>query len=193
MRKLAVIGTAGRDKTAPMTRQLWDAMTNDLHARLAPDDVLVSGGAAWADHLAVHAYLNGWCERLELYLPAPMVAGRYVGAFKTAGSTAAYYHDRFSAAIGEDSQAQIACAIEHGAVAEFEPVSFGAGAMFVRNAKIARVATALIAYTFGDGDEPLPGGTLDTWNKSGAQEKQHVRLKTLSVTSAARPGWARQR
>lgn len=193
MRKLAVIGTAGRDKSAPMTSQLWAAMTSDLQARLLPGDVLVSGGAAWADHLAVHAFLNGWCEALELYLPAPMVGGRYVGAFKTAGATAAYYHDRFSAVIGVDTQGQIAMAIESGASAEWEPVSFGARAMFARNAKIAREATAILAYTFGDGDEPLPGGTLDTWNKSEALEKEHVRLKTISVKSVSRERWVRQR
>lgn len=49
---LAVIGTAGRDKTVPMTRKLWDSMCTDLAARLEPTDVLVSGGAAWADHIA---------------------------------------------------------------------------------------------------------------------------------------------
>lgn len=196
MRKLAVIGTAGRDKSAPMTLQLWEAMTSDLKTRLQPGDVLVSGGAAWADHLAVHAFLRGWCEGLQLFLPAPLVDGRYQGAFKTAGSTAAYYHGRFSAVIGVDTQVEIATAIECGATAQAEPVSYGASAMFARNAKIAREATALLAYTFGEGDEPMAGGTLDTWRRCEAPDRVHVRLNSLSETSPARPysgrSWLRQ-
>lgn len=38
--RLAIIGTAGRDEH------------------------LISGGAAWADHLAVHAYHSGWVNEL---------------------------------------------------------------------------------------------------------------------------------
>jgi len=56
--KIAIIGTAGRDKTIPMTRALWDWMLDDAKNRLKFKHHLVSGGAAWADHLA--------CEELGL-------------------------------------------------------------------------------------------------------------------------------
>jgi len=62
MRNLAVIGTAGRDRSPLLSVALWEAMKVDLRARIEPADALISGGAAWADHLAVHAYLSGWCS-----------------------------------------------------------------------------------------------------------------------------------
>ena len=82
-RRLAVIGTAGRDKTQHMTRGLWQAMKADLQGRLKSGDTLVSGGAAWADHLAVQAYLDDWCEDLKLFLPALFIGGRFFGVDKS--------------------------------------------------------------------------------------------------------------
>src|SRR5690625_1953583 len=104
MNYVAVIGTAGRDKSAPLSSALWRAMLDDLRKRLNPDtDVLVSGGAAWADHLAVVAYLEGWCNDLILYLPAPINDDGYAHAFagaRTAAGVANYYHTRFSDLVG---------------------------------------------------------------------------------------------
>ncbi|CAN0092274.1 unnamed protein product, partial [Phaeothamnion confervicola] len=122
MPKIALIGTAGRSAAYPLIPELWEAMTADVNSWIEPGDVLVSGGAAWADHLAVHAYLQGWCAGLCLYLPAPLVGGRFAGPFKSAGSTANYYHQRFSAVIAEDSLGQVQEAIARGAKVEFEPV-----------------------------------------------------------------------
>ena len=99
-RRVAVVGTAGRDKSKPMTKATWQAMLDDIRGRLQPDDVLVSGGAAWADHLAVHAYLQGWCEGLKLYLPAPFQVNKFVGPAASAASAANYYHLLFETATG---------------------------------------------------------------------------------------------
>lgn len=191
MARIALIGTAGRDKSYPLTRELWDAMTGDVGVWVNPEDVLISGGAAWADHLAVHAWLQGWCAGLELYLPAPLEGGRFAGPFKSAGSTANYYHQRFSGVIGEDTLAQVAHAIEKGAVTQFEPVAPGVGAMFVRNKKVAQAAQAVVAYTFGEGDQPADGGTLDTWKQVASGDRLHVPMSQL-VEAARMPQRARQ-
>lgn len=45
-RKIAIIGTAGRDKNHPMSAKHWDFMCEMVRAELNPDDHLISGGAA---------------------------------------------------------------------------------------------------------------------------------------------------
>lgn len=184
IRRLAVIGTAGRDKTKVMDVALWRAMCSDLRARVRADDVLVSGGAGWADHLAVHAFLQGWCPALRLYLPAPLVQvhGRwqFAGAGQSSGSAANWYHARFSAAVGVDSIAQIHQARERGAVVEAEPARAGFGGMFARNAKVASDCSAVLAYTFNHGDQPADGGTLNTWRQVRTDDRVHVDLGALA-------------
>jgi hypothetical protein len=177
--KIAIIGTAGRDRNPLLNIKLWEKMKADLRSKLSPSDTVVSGGAAWADHLAVHAYLANWCRHLELKLPAPFENDRFLGNFKSAGSTATYYHSAFSIAIGENSITQISQAIEKGASYECEPGLVGISGMFARNAKIAKSCTSMIAYTFGDGNIPAAGGTKDTWNKVAHYDRVHVDLKNL--------------
>lgn len=176
IRVIAVIGTAGRDKAVTMSRQLWDSMTQHLCAGLLPDDALVSGGAAWADHIAVHAFINGHCTALTLHLPAPFVNGQFEGAYGTSGGASAYYHKLFSQVIGEDSLSQIACAIAMGARVTYEPAAPGYGAMAKRNAKVAHDCTHMLAYTFGVGDVPADGGTLMTWNMAATKRRKHISL-----------------
>lgn len=179
IRRLAVIGTAGRDKSKPMTARLWAAMAADLQGYILSGDLLVSGGAAWADHLAVHAFLQGWVDGLRLYMPAPFTSGKFVGPSGSAASAANYYHDLFQAATGLNSLAEIGRAIDMGAAASFEPVSPGYDAMFARNKKVAQACNACVAYTFGCGVVPADGGTLDTWKKISASDKRHVGLGSL--------------
>lgn len=184
--RLAVIGTAGRDRGAPYTRELWAAMRADLHKRIMPSDVLISGGAAWADHLAVDAFLAGRCAGLELYLPAPLQRSRlgcspwFDGMQPSSGTTANYYHRRFSHEVGINSLEEIAQAIQRGAIAECEKKAHGFKAFFRRNAKVAARSEGVIAYTFGEGDEPADGGTLNTWQQITAGPKTHVCMGTLS-------------
>lgn len=179
MARIALIGTAGRSSAYPLSRGLWDAMVDDVYAWVDPGDTLISGGAAWADHLAVRSYLDGRCSELELYLPAPLQDGRFAGPFKSAGATANYYHWRFSRIVGEDTLAQVVEAIAKGARVQHEPVGHGAGAMFARNRKVAAAAQAVVAYTFGEGDQPADGGTLNTWRMVAGEDKTHVALGHL--------------
>ena len=186
-RVIAVIGTAGRDKTKPMSAELWAAMCEDLKQRVGPDDHLVSGGAAWADHLAVHAYLQEWVKSITLYLPAPAGEKAFVGPRGSAASAANYYHERFSQIIGRNTYDEILEIIKRSHTnsnvrIESEPAAPGYGAMFARNKKVAALANAVIAYTFGEGDEPADGGTMNTWKQIATNDKTHVPLGALLET-----------
>ena len=173
--KIAIIGTAGRDKTKPMTKELWDWMKRDAMGRTSPDDHVVSGGAAWADHLAVWLFLNNHVSELTLHLPAPFSKGRFEGPSRSAGSAANYYHQLFSRVIGEDSLAQIAaCEFMDNVNSTFEPEAEGYAAMFARNRKVAQ-AEEMLAYTFGEGVVPADGGTQNTWNQCRGT-KTHISL-----------------
>jgi DNA helicase II / ATP-dependent DNA helicase PcrA len=180
-RHLAIIGTAGRDKSKPMHLPLWEAMTADLKNRILPSDVLISGGAAWADHLAVHAFLEGWCTGLELFLPAPFVDGKFQGPSQSAASAANYYHELFSKACRLDSPGQLRDAVVTGAVVTAQPRQAGYAAMFARNHQVASACTSVVAYTFGEGGQPADGGTLDTWRQIRGADKVHVPLASINL------------
>jgi hypothetical protein len=184
-RHIAVIGTAGRDRSPLFTRTLWEAMRRDLAKRIEPSDTLVSGGAAWADHLAVDAFVRGKCKGLELYLPAPLFTlgdrARFVGDRGSSGSAANYYHELFSRVVGYDTMMEIAAARALGAYVVNEQPARGYGAMKRRNEKVAARCSEMIAYTFGDGDEPEDGGTQHTWSLAMCHGKTrvHVHLGAL--------------
>lgn len=175
---IAIIGTAGRDKSKPMNKELWLAMVADVVRRIPRGSHVVSGGAAWADHLAVELFLTGHAHELTLHLPAPIKDLQFVGPYKSAASAANYYHKLFSEVIGRNSIAEIVTAAAHEhCYGTIEAEAPGYGAMFARNAKVAQ-QEYLLAYTFGEGFQPTDGGTVDTWNKCTG-ERYHVPLSTL--------------
>lgn len=172
---IAIIGTAGRDKTKPMTKELWGAMQRDVLVRVPKGAHVCSGGAAWADHLAVFLFLFGHADRITLHLPAPMNHARFVGKYRTAGSVANYYHELFSNSIGRDTLADvIECVRAEKCEGTFEPVGLNMTAMFARNQKIAQCGS-MIAYTWGEGAIPADGGTRHTWDHCRGT-KVHVPL-----------------
>lgn len=175
-RVIAVIGTAGRDKAINMRINHWDFMTDMLRRELKPDDHLVSGGAAWADHVAVWAYLEGHVEKLTLHLPAPFDGKYFRGAYGTSGGTCNYYHDKFSHVLGLDSLVHIQMAKAKGATITHQPVAQGYGAMAARNRLVAADCTHMIAFTFGRGDVPADGGTKMTWDMAADKYRVHVPL-----------------
>ncbi len=188
MSKFIIVGTAGRDKTKPMTEALWKWMVSDVYRRIPEGSHVISGGAAWADHLAISMFLFNGAGAITLHLPAPFANGKFVeSGFKSAGATANYYHKLFSDAIRCDTLGQIQTVFDQltpfKAVETIhitcEPASPGIGGMFARNAKVAAHADAhMLAYTFGEGDEPADGGTKNTWDKFLGQ-KTHISLPIL--------------
>ena len=194
-RRIGVIGTAGRkEKAARLTAADFDAMVAYLAKAVQPNDTLVSGGAAWADHSAVRAFLDGKVAGLVLHLPAELVVGedgkvKFDDAgFGTVGAAANYYHKQFATKLGMDPDAtlkEIQAAIDKGASVTYgdgTSSTTGADSGFKkRNSLIAQDADyGLIAFDFDVSDRKAPadGGTGDTWRKHG---KQHGTAKRRLV------------
>jgi hypothetical protein len=181
--RVAIIGTAGRDKTKTMSLGLWDWMCQDALTRIRKGAHVVSGGAAWADHIAVWLFMTGHAGELTLHLPAPITSINdrhwFEGPAKGSAAAANYYHSQFGLLIGKDTIKQIVNAAGrlacHGTI---QPVSAGYGAMFARN-KLVSECEQMLAYTFGQGNVPADGGTKDTWDKCKG-EKLHVSLPDRS-------------
>lgn len=197
---IAIIGTAGRREDGDrLKHDSFDRMYETALETIAEWGVqaAVSGGAAWADHIAVKAYLDGKVSRLHLHFPAPFAGGKFVG--HQYGQVANYYHDKFSAVRGVNSYAELQAAIEKGAV-----VTVGRG-FKPRNLAIGRDATHMLALTFGPGKsavfDSLPddvgyrnaiagglkdGGTAHCWSAATTPDiKRHIDLGLLLAPSPA--------
>lgn len=181
--KIGIIGTAGRLTDAKrLTAAHFEAMcrcTEDVlreHQLDIADRDLVSGGAAWADHVAVRLYLLRRATSLTLHLPASFYrrdSETRASFLNTADAWAANRcHKAFSSVIEQDSLAEIELALSRGAC---HTVSNGFKA---RNLRVAQ-CDMLIAYTFGDGDAPKDGGTRHTWDHSTAPTKIHIPLRAI--------------
>lgn len=143
--KIGIIGTAGRKDDGPkLTQEVWRYMCEQTEVLLKqyPDSQLVSGGAAYADHIAVEMFRTGYTSKLQLHLPAPFREGRFLGEYGSDGATANYYHDLMSKRIGIKSLQDIESAKQHGA--EFY---FYSG-FKERNLVVGQV-DLLCAFTFG--------------------------------------------
>lgn len=203
---LAVIGSAGRKEDAiHVSRPLYNAMYWHLLKTLVDlgPIAVVSGGAAFADHLAVRAFLEGHCTGLRLHLPAEFRNGRFVeggGGRFDPGRIANWYHRNFSTACGLDSFSEIEDAIRKGA-----HVTVGRS-FHERNTTVANDASAMIAFTFGEDESPIilgpesegfldhraaglcDGGTADTWAKAkDCSQKRHVSLTWLRNNLTTEP------
>lgn len=169
---LGIIGTAGRgtdaDRLTKDTLILMFGVAQSFATLLRADRV-VSGGAAWADSIAVSLYLRGVVPNLTLHLPAsfhPFCEGSFgSGAFAEtdAGRTANRYHNRATAVHGLDGPGEIREAIAKGAQVTTEEGS-GMAPFFIRNAKVAADADAMLAFTYGVRGQPAlkDGGTANT-------------------------------
>ena len=192
--RVAVVGTAGRGvdgskMTSSLFRCMIDAALGTVTHRFrlrTQQIVLVSGGAAWADHVAVKLWMEHLdiFQGLRLHLPCSFVRdARSPRAYDSGGTdwrtnpgrTMNSLHQRFSARIGSNTMADLLAAEALGAVIDSSVKGFHA-----RNTLIAQ-SEYLIAFTWGDSVHiPKDGGTLDTWNKCSGT-KVHVPLKSLQV------------
>ena len=180
---LGVIGTAGRGGLHKLfSANRMDSMVNAVCNIATKNKVtgLISGGAAFSDHVAV---LVSWQLKLHLTLALPcaydMVNGVYVDTgvrdFRTnPGGTANYYHRLMSQVTsGKYEVGQIKRLVEHG-LATLEVYN----GFFARNTVVAAKSNILVAFTFSSDanpNEPADGGTKDTWDKCSGT-KIHFRL-----------------
>lgn len=201
---ISIVGSAGRKEDAGLwTREVYNRCFRLLHEELLKDipveeRKLVSGGAAWADHLAVSLFLGGHAHSLQIEMPAGWCGhdGDFLGQKgpipgyadtgivdwkKNPGGTANYYHKQFSTKMGGDSLAGIQKAIDQGATYEDMHWLFGGSSFHNRNKKVA-MCELLIAFTWGQGDVPKDGGTKHTWDYSNADKKIHIPLHTMKAT-----------
>jgi hypothetical protein len=188
MRVLAIVGTAGRGSDASrLTLPVWNDMKRTVY-RFVKDggytDV-ISGGAAYADHLAVGLFNAGHVQKLTLALPCEFDwhAGRFVDDGTVdwranPGGTLNYYHRPFSKVIGRNSLEEIKTAIYKGAEAVIEK------GLMARNSIVAERADVVICFTFGAGPIVKDGGSARTCEKYLALGKRalwHVDLNDMSL------------
>lgn len=167
----AIIGTAGReDDGKRLTKNHFEAMyecgrgiLEQINKSNYPVDTVVSGGAAFADHVAVRLFLNKEVPKLRLYLPCkwnesnrrydetPLTQKEREKGYST-GGIANSYHDKFTKKVGFNSLTDIFLAIEKGAEI------YVCNGFFARNAKVAE-SDIILAMTFGDKEWLKDGGT----------------------------------
>ena len=189
MSRIAIIGTAGRKEDGDKLGSLAFSKMVDITKSLLSlkGHTLMSGGAAYADAIAVVLYLTGYCADLELYLPCEFdIENRcYVQESEynsyDSGRTANYYHSLFTKKRGIDSLEEIARAIEKGA-----KVTVGHG-FKDRNTMVAQ-ADGIIALTFGNQRVVKDGGTEDCCDKYLARRGKHLIHIDLNDWSIHRDG-----
>lgn len=163
MKRVAIIGTAGRKRMPERRheRYMLDAAREFLRGR--EGSTLVSGGAAWADHVAVRLALeDGW--PLSLHLPAEFdhVCKRYTSeGWHSPGSVSNIWHRKFSEVARRDALASLREIAEVLRLPTTSVPVAGRGFWF-RNRTIAE-SEDILAFTFG-ATEPIDGGTRQTWD-----------------------------
>lgn len=155
MVRVGIIGTACRDRDF-VDRVVYYQALLYLEQWLSSqwswsEIILVSGGAAWSDHLAVLLYLRHPGCRIDLKLPEPLAVtleGR---------STSAYHHRCFEQSTGIPS------------LSHLQSVPIGSLSLYhgfkARDRVIASSVDILIALT-KDGNGKLTSGTQYTWNST---------------------------
>lgn len=141
---------------------------------------LVSGGAAWCDHIAVFLYLKHPESKLTLHFPCKWDTnkkqfidnGLYHWA-KNPGRTANSYHLSFQKKIKENTLEQIHDAIGQGAIVCDHYKGFHDRNLIVGQSQ------HLIAFSFSTGDIPSDGGTLHTWKQSKSAHKTYYSISSL--------------
>lgn len=189
---VSIIGTAGRKEDgAKMTPELFEEMCKVaynvivLRWKLSPKTVcLVSGGAAWADHVAVSLFQRGMrgsvCGGLTLHLPCAF-DGKTNQAVDTGsldwrsnpGRVMNEYHKHFTSTVKWDTLSDIPKVEALGAIIKIH------NGFHKRNTHVA-ASKYLIAFTWGtSADTPKDGGTLHTWNLARSANRLHIPLTTL--------------
>lgn len=194
--KVSIIGTAGRDKKNPLPKHMFGWMvdraleeikdlgvsTNGIH--------LVSGGAAWADHVAVELFLTSDLEFPQLTLHMPCEWNHQWHEFLDNGGktwktnpakTCNYYHKQFKRITGKKSLSELE-KVRCMKGVTFDHSEFG---LMPRNNRVAQ-SDIIIAFTRCSSGEPLKGsGTKKTWDLAPSTTKKiHVDISRCPTPTA---------
>lgn len=183
MIRLAITGSTGRypgdkNKLRPefmekMITVIREYIKNELNT--TPDKVvLVSGGSAWAEHIAVQLYLTKEFAGLDLFLVSEFSVKqkKYVNTHE--GRTLNQLLIECQDKTGIDVFSELAKSIDGKNKAKitiqraFKP----------RNTLIAKNCDFLIAFTFGL-QENVKGGAIDLWEKVSSDKRIHFDLSEL--------------
>jgi hypothetical protein len=204
---IGIIGSAGRGVDATKwTKQIYVNCFHHLDQVLLADTPvsernLISGGAAFSDHLAVSLFLAGKAASLQIHAPCQFhidnmdnwfwslkssipgyVDDGTVDFNKNPGGTLNYYHRRFSDVMQANTMAGIAWAIEKGAIfsVHYPPEDYKASPLHYRNLQVGKNLDRLYAFTWGiDATTPKDGGTSHCWKNSNSKQKFHIPLDTM--------------
>ena len=177
---IAIIGTAGRSSSqlAALNTVVFDEMTNLAMGQIREwgfenlsQVILVSGGSAWADHVAVRLFLDRIEEwgGLQLFLPCRFSPDTKQFDSTACGKSLNRYHEQQSSKMNRCSRQDLAAAIALGAQVETIRKGFKG-----RNTAVANQADYMIALTFSssaDAPDHNSRGTLDTWSKCHGVKK----------------------
>ncbi len=189
---IGIIGTAGRkEDSGKITKESYLTMCKRVHTILSSTKTtvkLISGGAAVADHIAVLVYLT-YPDAYQLKLHLPRTFNMELGKFDEhpgkfdVGSTANFYHQKFSNKCDMFSLEHIKQAIEKGCEVV---VTEG---FKQRNTKVAEDSDLLIALTYGNKNQLKDGGTCDTvqkYHKLGKTKSYHIDLNSMEIFTPAK-------
>lgn len=204
--KLAIIGTAGRATDGKILASRPDLYLDTMKraalkvADLTNSTTLLSGGAAWSDHIAILLFLDNPSRfRLQLELPAPLVTDgdgksfddNGTGNFKNnPGAVSNHYHRLFKKALIK-LQPNWSPFIDFKRIYDYAEYSSRVTYGFLnRNLIVAREANHCIAMTFGNGAQLKDGGTAHTMSHFLARENHgkayHLDLNTLKLYEDAK-------
>ena len=187
--KVSIIGSANgkgiKDRENLLNKGTWQKICETVENYISTNVNgnwsrihLVSGGAAWCDHVAVYLYFLHPDAQLTLHFPYKWDFDKkqFIDNGKNhwatnPGRTANKHHQSFQKKIGQNTFHQLQKAIDNGAKIYDHYTGF-----HDRNSAVAS-CDYLIAMTFFDGPEPNGGGTWDTWKKSQCTKKIHFTIK----------------
>lgn len=181
--RLAIIGTAGRsvdekkrldlDKFEFATKCVLDYINDELE--LDPADViLVSGGSAWMDHVAINLFLGGGFGGLHLYLPSEFNHKQKKFNNTHEGRTLNELHTEFSFKTKINSLEDLCKVVTRGPKYGIK-IHIKRG-FLQRNTLVAQNCDHLLAFSFASNESSIAGGTKNTWDKVEHNNKSHWTL-----------------
>ncbi len=174
---LSICGTTGcKEDGKKLTRQHFDAACSVARALIEQINDsnyvlthLVSGGAAYMDHIAVKLFLEHIVPHLRLFLPDLWENGSYhftsdKDPYNNPGGIANYYHELFRRKTGINSLSDIQIAQAEGAELIDRNKYGNILGFYARNALVAK-SDFILACTFGQEHMLKDDGTADTVRK----------------------------